>query len=380
MPSKPPTNESMNHQPLPTGKLSSRPSAVNHTNWANIPNLKTFVLAVSSVILVWVPVLLLHLTLVLFATLITYALIRGIAGWIHRHVIAYLSAGVRHPRLEKLPEWLAMSLLVMFISLGVYIFGDWLADKASIDVFNKLLRQILEIFDQLHTLLPESISQHLPISVSSFQAMLLSTIKSHAPQLQLVGIHTLRGVGYVVAGAVIGAIMAVQLPVNAEVHRTAFTRHLRQKFDELIMGFNDVFFAQVKISTINTILTSIFLLGILPALGHPLPMAWTVVVITFCAGLFPVVGNLVSNVVIVLLSLTHGLAISLLSLLWLVSIHKLEYFLNAQIIGHKIRASAWELLLFILLLEATFGLAGLISAPIIYAQIKRILVDRNWVV
>ena len=73
-------------------------------------------------------------------------------------------------------------------------------------------------------------------------------------------------------------------------------------------------------------------------------------------------------------------AISLLSLLWLVSIHKLEYFLNAQIIGHKIRASAWELLLFILLLEATFGLAGLISAPIIYAQIKRILVDRNWVV
>ena len=93
MPSKPPTNESMNHQPLPTGKLSSRPSAVNHTNWANIPNLKTFVLAVSSVILVWVPVLLLHLTLVLFATLITYALIRGIAGWIHRHVIAYLSAG-----------------------------------------------------------------------------------------------------------------------------------------------------------------------------------------------------------------------------------------------------------------------------------------------
>lgn len=89
------------------------------------------------------------------------------------------------------------------------------------------------------------------------------------------GIHTLHGYG--LCGGWSGhwrAIMAVQLPVNAEVHRTAFTRHLRQKFDELIMGFNDVFFAQVKISTINTILTSIFLLGILPALGHPLPMAW----------------------------------------------------------------------------------------------------------
>ena len=178
----------------------------------------------------------------------------------------------------------------------------------------------------------------------------------------------------------IGCIVALQVPVNSAAHKTPFTQHLRQKFDELIMGFNDVFFAQVKISSINTILTSVFLLGILPILGHPLPMAWTVVLITFCAGLFPVVGNLVSNIVIVLLSLTHGLGISILSLVWLVSIHKLEYFLNAQIIGHKIRASAWELLLFILVLEATFGLAGLISAPVIYAQIKRILADRGWVI
>lgn len=343
-------------------------------------DMKSFLLAISSVIVVWLPVLLLHLTLVLFATLITYALIRGIAGWIHRHVIAYMHSASRQQRMGKVAEWFAIAILATIISLTVYVFGDWIADKASVDVFNNLIRQILDIFDQLHTLLPASISQHLPISVSSFQAMLMSTIKSHASQLQLVGIHTLRGLGYVLAGVVIGCIVALQVPVNSAAHKTPFTQHLRQKFDELIMGFNDVFFAQVKISSINTILTSVFLLGILPILGHPLPMAWTVVLITFCAGLFPVVGNLVSNVVIVLLSLTHGLGISILSLVWLVSIHKLEYFLNAQIIGHKIRASAWELLLFILVLEATFGLAGLISAPVIYAQIKRILADRGWVI
>ena len=343
-------------------------------------DMKSFLLAISSVIVVWLPVLLLHLTLVLFATLITYALVRGIAGWIHRHVIAYVHSASRQQRMGKVAEWFAIAILATLISLTVYVFGDWIADKASVDVFNKLIRQILDIFDQLHTLLPASISQHLPISVSSFQAMLMSTIKSHAPQLQLVGIHTLRGLGYVLAGVVIGCIVALQVPVNSAAHKTPFTQHLRQKFDELIMGFNDVFFAQVKISSINTILTSVFLLGILPLLGHPLPMAWTVVLITFCAGLFPVVGNLVSNIVIVLLSLTHGLGISILSLVWLVSIHKLEYFLNAQIIGHKIRASAWELLLFILVLEATFGLAGLISAPVIYAQIKRILADRGWVI
>ena len=109
-------------------------------------------------------------------------------------------------------------------------------------------------------------------------------------------------------------------------------------------------------------------------------MAWTVVLITFIAGLLPVIGNLISNTIIVSLSLTHGLIVSISSLLWLVTIHKLEYFLNAQIIGSKIRSTAWELLLFMLVLEATFGLAGLLAAPIIYAQIKRILADRGWVI
>ena len=53
--------------------------------------------------------------------------------------------------------------------------------------------------------------------------------------------------------------------------------------------------------------------------------------ITFIAGLLPVIGNLISNTIIVSLSLTHGLIVSISSLLWLVTIHKLEYFLNAQI-------------------------------------------------
>lgn len=343
----------------------------------SLPDVKTFLFAISSVILVWLPVLLLHLTLVLFATLIMYALTRGIANWIRAHIARYLPKAAW--RIGQRSEWLAILLIIMLLILGIYVFGDWVAEKASIEVFNNLLQQILIIFEQLHNLLPTSITQHLPMSVSSFKQLLLSTIKSHGTQLQLVGIQTVRGVGYILAGMIIGGIMAVQLPAQITSHTKPLARYFRAKFDELIHGFNDVFFAQVKISTINTILTSVYLLGILPALGHSLPMPWTVVLITFCAGLFPVVGNLFSNIVIVLLSLTHGLAISITSLLWLVGIHKLEYFLNAQIIGHKIRATAWELLLFMLILEAMFGLPGLVSAPIIYGQIKRILTDRGWV-
>lgn len=370
----------MTDAPVPTPDTPSPhlSKTVSLIKPSNLPDLKTFILAISSVIIVWVPVLLLHLTLVLFSALIVYALVRGIANWIRLHIFAYLSQGANRAKFDGRAEWLGVLILTAVIALGVYIFGDWVAEKASVQTFNRLLTQILQIFDQLHQLLPEAISQHLPASVASFQTMLLATIKSHAPQLQLAGIHTLRGVGYVLAGAVIGGIVALQVPPHMPSTSKPLVRHLRNKFDELMAGFADVFFAQVKISSINTILTSVYLLGIMPLIGHPMPMAWTVVLITFCAGLFPVVGNLVSNVVIVLLSLTHGLAISIMSLVWLVSIHKLEYFLNAQIIGNKIRASAWELLLFMLLLESTFGIAGLISAPIIYAQIKRILIDRGW--
>jgi predicted PurR-regulated permease PerM len=51
-------------------------------------------------------------------------------------------------------------------------------------------------------------------------------------------------------------------------------------------------------------------------------------------------------------------------------IHKLEYFLNARIIGSRIHAHAWELLIVMIAMEAAFGIPGVIAAPIYYAYIK----------
>jgi predicted PurR-regulated permease PerM len=53
-----------------------------------------------------------------------------------------------------------------------------------------------------------------------------------------------------------------------------------------------------------------------------------------------------------------------------VVIHKLEYFVDARIIGARIRARAWELLLAMLVMDAAFGIPGLIAAPIYYAYVK----------
>jgi len=63
----------------------------------------------------------------------------------------------------------------------------------------------------------------------------------------------------------------------------------------------------------------------------------------------------------------------------MVVIHKLEYFLNARIIGAHVNARAWELLTAILVMETLFGLYGVVAAPVFYAYVKKELRDRDWV-
>jgi predicted PurR-regulated permease PerM len=130
---------------------------------------------------------------------------------------------------------------------------------------------------------------------------------------------------------------------------------------------------------VNAALTAVYLVLILPLFGVALPLVKTMIFITFVAGLIPVVGNLVSNVVVVIVSLSVSPAVAVASLLYLVAIHKLEYFLNARMIGTQIEARAWELLLAMLVMEAAFGIAGLIAAPIYYAYLKDELADRGWI-
>ena len=135
-------------------------------------------------------------------------------------------------------------------------------------------------------------------------------------------------------------------------------------------AFRRVVFAQVRISLLNTFFTAIYLTLVLPLFGVELPLRKSLIVVTFFAGLLPVVGNLISNSVIVIVGLSHSFGVALASLAFLIVIHKLEYFLNARIIGRRIGSHAWELLVAMLVMEAAFGIAGVIAAPIYYAFIK----------
>ena len=123
----------------------------------------------------------------------------------------------------------------------------------------------------------------------------------------------------------------------------------------LSKAFRGIVFSQVRISALNTILTAIYLAVVLPVAGINLPFLKTMIAVTFLVGLLPVIGNLVTNTVIVLVSFSVSPSVALASLAFLVIIHKLEYFVNARIIGTRIRAWAWELLLAMLVMDAWFG-------------------------
>jgi len=83
--------------------------------------------------------------------------------------------------------------------------------------------------------------------------------------------------------------------------------------------------------------------------------------------------------VIVVISLGVGPWVAIGSLVFLILVHKLEYLVNARIVGSRVNAAAWEVLIAILLFEVAFGVPGVVIAPVVYAWGKKELADRGFV-
>jgi len=122
--------------------------------------------------------------------------------------------------------------------------------------------------------------------------------------------------------------------------------------------------AQMTISAINTILTAIFVLVV------QLPYGWVVVGLTFLCGLFPIVGNVVSNTVIVFIGFLVSAKIAFIALIFLVVIHKLEYFLNSKIVGARIRNPIWLTLIGLIIGEKLMGVPGMILSPVVLNYLR----------
>jgi predicted PurR-regulated permease PerM len=313
-------------------------------------------------------VLLVHLLPALFGGLLVYELVQLAAP--------YLSARLSHHRSKVVVVALFAAAVVGIVtaaSFALVLFIQTDPDRPA-----ALLAQFADMVLRAKETLPGWIADLMPADHEEVNTTLAEWMRSHAGDLEIAGRDTGRALVYAILGMVVGAMIALQGELG-RLPQGPLGAALATRAANLSSAFRRVVFAQVRISLINTALTAVYLIALLPAFGVELPLRKTLIVITFVAGLLPVVGNLISNTFIVIASLSNSGEMALISLVYLVVIHKLEYFLNAKIIGSRIQARAWELLVAILAMEAMFGIAGLIAAPIYYCFVKDELSARGLV-
>ncbi len=232
-----------------------------------------------------------------------------------------------------------------------------------------LMTKMAEILETSRKLMPTWLAQKLPPDVESVKLHITEWLRTHAGEFSLVT-KPLRTLAHILIGMLIGAMISLY-EAKADAENGVLTRAIGTRVYALSQSFRQVVFAQVRIAGLNTLFTAIYLMIVLPLLGVKLPFIVMMVLLTFIFGLIPVIGNIMSNTVIVIVGLSHSVAVAGGSLAFLVVIHKLEYFLNAKIIGARIQTRAFEILLAMLTLETLFGISGVIAAPIYYAYLKR---------
>jgi predicted PurR-regulated permease PerM len=311
-------------------------------------------------------VLLFHLVPALLAAFLAHMLLHGAAG---RLVSRRVSRGA------------ARALAVSFLGLAA---GGAVAGAALL--LHGFLRGRLGDLPGLLTSAGETL-KHLLSSVEGLGISVPETgggdgaagpgwLAKHAEELRHAGAIGLRGLVHVVVGAILGVIVFFRAPAKSGAPLAAALMERVSRFDA---AFRSVAKAQLEIAGVNTALTALYLLVGLPLFGVHVPLSGTLVGLTFVFGLLPVIGNLFSNAFVVLLSLGVSPWVAVSSVVFLVVIHKLEYFLNARIVGARIGAAIWETLTAMIVFDAVFGVSGLVLAPVVYAWAKAELVERGLV-
>jgi len=303
-------------------------------------------------------------------------------------------AGILHlgaPLLVVLFSFFALRQLYFVTKrkwLALILFGVVVAGIAAASVFLTRVA-ILALPDVADTSIPSANAWaqkrqiELPFSdFESLRQLVLDAVGQEANYLRNVATFA-KSITAVLVFCVLAIVAAASLFIKTGLDPYRGTHRLKNnlysvccdevstRFRDFYRSFATVMGAQLTISLINTGLTAIFLLSV------RMPHALLLIAATFLCGLVPIVGNLVSNTIIVFVALTVSLKLAIVALVFLVLIHKLEYFLNSKIIGDRIRNPVWLTLIALILGERLMGIPGLILAPVVlnYLRVEMLTVE-----
>ena len=306
-----------------------------------------------------VGVLLLHLLVPLLVGLLVYQLVLSITPFAQRYFNT------------KLAKMLVVGLFAVAVIAAITgaVFGLISFFKSDIENLPKLLAKISDILDRVRVGIPAFMAAYLPDDIADLQQRALEWLRAHVAELQMMGTHTLLTIAESLIAMVIGVVLSLR-EVDPHNAPGPLAIALTERAERFGLAFRNVALSQLWISLLNTTFTAIYLVIGLHLFGVHLPLTKTMIAITFIVGLLPIIGNLTSNTIVVVVSLAHSPAVAVASLAFLIVIHKLEYFLGARIVGSRIKSQIWELLIAMMAMEALFGVPGLVAAPIFYAYLK----------
>ena len=267
-------------------------------------------------------------------------------------------------------KWLTLALFIIVVAAITYAAGAFA--RAAITALPKIAD------NSIPAAIAWAEARNLDLPFTDFaglKAHAIGWIREQAHYLGNVA-NFARNASTTFVFLVIGVVAAVSLFFNSQLdlfRESHKVRHnlysiccdeISARFREFYQSFATVMGAQMTISAINTVLTSIFVFAV------GLPYAAVVVGLTFLCGLLPIVGNIISNTVIVFLGFLVSPRVAIGALLFLVVIHKLEYFLNSKIIGDRIRNPIWLTLFGLIVGERLMGIPGMILSPVVLNYLR----------
>lgn len=277
---------------------------------------------------------------------------------------------------RALPGWLAataviLTPLVLLAVLAMYAKGLSVGAFAQ---YQALIEHIATTVIDIRQKLPPELAKMLPKELTAVEQWVAQHLKGYAASVASAGKAGLHSTLLVFVGLVIGSLIGIS---ERKPKAGPLTLALRERAKLFNDAFRQIVAAQVWIAGFNALLTALFLWGVLPLFDVTIPYSGALVSLTFVAGLVPIVGNLLCNVVLTIAGVSVSPMVGLSCLLFLIGIHKFEYFINAKVVGSKTATSAWELLAVMFAAEAVVGVTGLVAGPLFYAYLKKELTAKN---
>ena len=232
-------------------------------------------------------------------------MVAGISGMLLYTISSKISNKInKHFNLGKYSKTLSIAFIVLIISLfigGIVLGFAHLLKTQNNSGISWLLITTADMLEKTRQSLPDNIATHIPNSIDEIKKTFVDFLKANGAVISSVGFNSLHQIAGFIIGIVAGAMLSFAQFKPVSEYKP-FSAALLTRFERLRYAFDQIVSAQVKISLLNTFLTFIYLGCILPLFGYHIPLTKTIILVTFITGLLPVIGNLISNTIIIVVS------------------------------------------------------------------------------